>query len=386
MEFSEKLQTLRKNAGLSQEALADKLGVSRQAVSKWESGAAYPETEKILTLCQLYNVSADELLLGAETGPQKAEKSERKRSVWPWMAAVGFLAAILSFALWRSAVADAQVKQQLQTNHLEALTRAQETLIQERDAALQARQQLALDQEAMLLEKAALLTERDALQEKCAGLADEVLTLNEALERLMTTQPNLEESREITALLQTYFYDFGQKWRLDYIPYFEEGQAPTESADYLMWAFAINLDGWGEPLAMSKDYVHDAVLQNFGVYDVSHTPLRKTWDFDGEKYVPSAPWAYAELPIYLLTDFSVSEGEYGVVYTVELTEMFVIHDGFQAMPVPEDYVRVREELCAGEPFPSGLEAGDVERFVFVEGLDGPVFKAHTLVNAPQHGS
>lgn len=44
MNFSEKLQILRKNKGLTQEALADKLNVSRQAVAKWKSGQAYPDT------------------------------------------------------------------------------------------------------------------------------------------------------------------------------------------------------------------------------------------------------------------------------------------------------------------------------------------------------
>ena len=47
MKFNEKLQKLRKEKGMSQEALADELGVSRQAVSKWENGQVYPETEKL---------------------------------------------------------------------------------------------------------------------------------------------------------------------------------------------------------------------------------------------------------------------------------------------------------------------------------------------------
>ena len=48
MNFGEKLFTLRKEKGLSQEALADQLGTTRQAVSKWENNQGYPETEKIL--------------------------------------------------------------------------------------------------------------------------------------------------------------------------------------------------------------------------------------------------------------------------------------------------------------------------------------------------
>ena len=61
MKFSEKLTKLRKENNLSQEALADKLDVSRQSVSKWESGQTYPEMDKLLTLCKIFNVTLDDL-------------------------------------------------------------------------------------------------------------------------------------------------------------------------------------------------------------------------------------------------------------------------------------------------------------------------------------
>ncbi len=62
MTFGETIQKLRKEAGLSQEELAYQLGVSRQAVSKWERDSGYPETEKILRMAKLFHVSLDELL------------------------------------------------------------------------------------------------------------------------------------------------------------------------------------------------------------------------------------------------------------------------------------------------------------------------------------
>ena len=62
MKFNEKLQKLRKEKGMSQEALAYELGVSRQAVSKWENGQVYPETEKLIQLGRLFHVSIDYLL------------------------------------------------------------------------------------------------------------------------------------------------------------------------------------------------------------------------------------------------------------------------------------------------------------------------------------
>jgi transcriptional regulator with XRE-family HTH domain len=61
MKFSEKLQRLRKENNLSQEQLADKLDVSRQSVSKWESGQTYPEMDKLLTMCKLFNITLDDL-------------------------------------------------------------------------------------------------------------------------------------------------------------------------------------------------------------------------------------------------------------------------------------------------------------------------------------
>ena len=62
MTFSEKLKEARKNAGLSQEQLAEKLCVSRQAVTKWETGKGMPDIENIKAVSGLLNVSIDYLL------------------------------------------------------------------------------------------------------------------------------------------------------------------------------------------------------------------------------------------------------------------------------------------------------------------------------------
>lgn len=62
MDFSQKLIGLRRRGGLSQEQLADRLGVTRQSVSKWESGAALPELGKIVALSELFGVSVDYLV------------------------------------------------------------------------------------------------------------------------------------------------------------------------------------------------------------------------------------------------------------------------------------------------------------------------------------
>lgn len=62
MKFCDKLSKQRKNNNMSQEQLADKLGVSRQAVSKWESGTAMPDMAKILELCKVLNCNLDDLV------------------------------------------------------------------------------------------------------------------------------------------------------------------------------------------------------------------------------------------------------------------------------------------------------------------------------------
>lgn len=74
MSFAEKILSLRTRSGLSQEALADKLMVSRQAVSKWESGVTLPETDKLVVLSNMFDVSLDYLL--KEDAPKRNQPSE----------------------------------------------------------------------------------------------------------------------------------------------------------------------------------------------------------------------------------------------------------------------------------------------------------------------
>lgn len=84
MTLSEKILALRKQAGLSQEELAEKLGVSRQAVSRWEMGSALPDAPNILGLSRLFGVTTDSLLYDeydapeprhADRGPARPDRS-----------------------------------------------------------------------------------------------------------------------------------------------------------------------------------------------------------------------------------------------------------------------------------------------------------------------
>lgn len=116
MTFGEKIQMLRKKAGLSQEELAYQLGVSRQAVSKWERDSGYPETEKIVRMGKLFNVSLDFLLNDEETQKQETNTDDRgiyvsretadgflayqKRKFIKISISVGLFVGGLSFSFW----------------------------------------------------------------------------------------------------------------------------------------------------------------------------------------------------------------------------------------------------------------------------------------------
>lgn len=84
IKIADRLVELRKKNGLSQEQLADKLGLSRQAVSKWERAEASPDTDNLICLAKLYNISLDELLSTDETiediAKETKEKEEEKQS------------------------------------------------------------------------------------------------------------------------------------------------------------------------------------------------------------------------------------------------------------------------------------------------------------------
>ena len=97
MSLSEKLYNLRKSKSLSQEALAEALGVSRQAISKWENGSAIPESDKLIALATYFSVSLDELIGRGELGAQTAPVAEPQNR-HPFRL-VGLLFCLLGVAL-----------------------------------------------------------------------------------------------------------------------------------------------------------------------------------------------------------------------------------------------------------------------------------------------
>ncbi len=80
MNLADRIQHLRKGKGISQEELAEQVGVSRQAVSKWESGQSTPDLEKIVIMSEFFEVTTDYLLKGTEPAKDKDEKTRELAS------------------------------------------------------------------------------------------------------------------------------------------------------------------------------------------------------------------------------------------------------------------------------------------------------------------
>ena len=83
MTFGEKLQSLRQRAGMSQDQLAERLEVSRQAVSRWERDETMPETDKVVALADIFSVTTDYLLRPQpESAAAEPEKPPREQKDW----------------------------------------------------------------------------------------------------------------------------------------------------------------------------------------------------------------------------------------------------------------------------------------------------------------
>lgn len=95
MHLAEKILQCRKKAGLSQEALAERIGVSRQAVSKWETGEAMPELPTVVALAKEFGVTTDWLLSDAEEIPAAEPTPSRpKRDAKYWVNRYGWLLGV----------------------------------------------------------------------------------------------------------------------------------------------------------------------------------------------------------------------------------------------------------------------------------------------------
>lgn len=102
MNMADRIQYLRKTNGISQEELAGKVGVSRQAVSKWESGQSLPDLEKIISMSDYFGVITDYILKGIEPVADKEQKSSELKSKILYIASTAFvwIGLFSAFAGW----------------------------------------------------------------------------------------------------------------------------------------------------------------------------------------------------------------------------------------------------------------------------------------------
>ena len=100
MTFGEKLQSLRQKAGMSQDALAEQLHVSRQAVSRWERDETMPETDKVVLLADLFGVTTDYLLRQqSEETAAKTGGSHEQAPKQDWVDKLAYLAKTKGYLL-----------------------------------------------------------------------------------------------------------------------------------------------------------------------------------------------------------------------------------------------------------------------------------------------
>lgn len=101
MNIADRVQGLRKAKGMSQEELADRVGVSRQAVSKWESNQSTPDLEKIIIMSEFFNVTTDYILKGIESSKELENKNFNVSQIL-YIASTAFLAIglLAAFSSW----------------------------------------------------------------------------------------------------------------------------------------------------------------------------------------------------------------------------------------------------------------------------------------------
>ena len=100
MNMADRIQLLRKSKGISQEELADKVGVSRQAVSKWESEQSTPDIEKVILLSDFFDVTTDYLLKGIETVSENSTRKSDARIFSLVGSVFNFIGLIVAIMIW----------------------------------------------------------------------------------------------------------------------------------------------------------------------------------------------------------------------------------------------------------------------------------------------
>jgi beta-lactamase regulating signal transducer with metallopeptidase domain len=174
-------------------------------------------------------------------------------------------------------------------------------------------------------------------------------------------------------------FDFAIKYRLDYVPFFVEGNAPQSSSEYLFYAFAISLDNWGEDKGtMTKTYVENVIKTHFEVKDIVNEALEGGWNYDGKNYT-AVPMGIKDKPIYVLTGLKVSTKDGRTVYEATMNN-YGLAD--RSLISEEDLVRIKAEIIGGNYSSLGSFKRETFRYYFKDNGE-PVFIAHILTDRPE---
>ena len=186
------------------------------------------------------------------------------------------------------------------------------------------------------------------------------------------TQPerrSLEEELPVDETARAEWFDFADKWRLDYLPVFSRGAAPASTSEYLMWVFARNMDAFKAQGYMTKSDVETEIRAHFEVENLTHEGLTRTWDYDGETYT-AVPGGVKDRPLARLDSvIRVNLGE-EPQYCVQYCLM-----GNGNLLDDVEWSRCRDEIVSGE----APDLSELREFTLVFTMqDGePVFLSHT---------
>lgn len=187
------------------------------------------------------------------------------------------------------------------------------------------------------------------------------------------TQPertSLEEELPVDETARAEWFDFADRWRLDYLPVFSRGAAPASTSEYLMWVFARNMDAFKAQGYMTKSDVETEIRAHFEVENLTHEGLTRTWDFDGETYT-AVPGGVKDRPLARLDGITTSEETgrriYYVQYTLVQPEHLVLSE--------QERQALAEQIARGDS--ADLQELSSYTICFAYEKGEPVFLSHT---------
>lgn len=194
-------------------------------------------------------------------------------------------------------------------------------------------------------------------------------------EKAQPERTSLEEELPVDKAARAEWFDFADRWRLDYLPVFSRGAAPASTSEYLMWVFSRNMDALKEQGSMTKEYVETQIKTHFELGNLMHEGLSKVWDYDGEIYA-AVSGGVNDRPLTRLDSVLTANIGGKQIYYVQYSRM-----GNGNLLDDVQWNRYRDEIISGETTDlSGLRE-DTLSFYMQDGE--PVFLSHTELNSEE---